>query len=112
MTDSRSKQSLPRGTQCERVDWLEGLFNYLCHADPMSLEVPQSAAAFPETVVFKCAAQFRRAISARNSPEPRSCPPQVPAALRVVLARGRDAGDVPQLAARPREQEHLSLIHI
>ena len=49
MTDSRSKQSLPRGTQCERVDWLEGLFNYLCHADPMSLEVPQSAAAFPET---------------------------------------------------------------
>ena len=29
MTDSRSKQSLPRGTQCERVDWLEGLFNYL-----------------------------------------------------------------------------------
>ena len=58
MTDSRSKQSLPRGTQCERVDWLEGLFNYLCHADPMSLEVPQSAAAFPETVVFKCAAHF------------------------------------------------------
>ena len=57
MTDSRSKQILPRGTQCERVDWLEGLFNYLCHADPMSLEVPQSAAAFPETVVFKCAAQ-------------------------------------------------------
>ena len=67
MTDSRSKQSLPRGTQCERVDWLEGLFSYLCHADPMSLEVPQSAAAFPETVVFKCAAQFGAQFGAKFS---------------------------------------------
>ena len=51
MTDARNKQTLPRGTQCERVDWLEGLFRFRTRT-PAQLSAPSFDASLLPLQVF------------------------------------------------------------